>query len=118
MLEHKPVFDRPSAMKGSSTKAPEPMTDEPAAKLAKLQHPDVGYRAEVEMQVQGDSILPPFKKRLSLFAKLADEEKASFLPQHVPLASTSQTLKSLDNIKPRFVQVCCCRLPHDFSFPM
>lgn len=96
--ERKPVYEPVIPQKVSAAKSlrPLPEKEEPVAKLPKLQQqvpppapvlpePEDHYRAELQMQVEGETELPPFEKRIALFSAAAPQEQTVAPKKRTPV---------------------------------
>ena len=77
------MYEPITPQKAPGVKAPVPFPEEPAAKQPKLQELDERYRAELQMQVEGEPELPAFEKRIALFGAGPPQEPP-VLPQKRP----------------------------------
>lgn len=107
--ERKPVYETVTPEKAPAVKAgrPYPEREEPAAKQPKLQEPDDRYHADLHMQLEGDTELPPFEKRIALFGAAPPEEPRVSPQKRTPSQSPLMPRKPLDTgkEKPWFTKV-------------
>lgn len=103
------MYETVTPEKAPSVKAqrPYPEREEPAAKQLKLQEPDDRYHADLHMQLEGDTELPPFEKRIALFGAAPPEEPRLSPQKRTPSQSPLMPRKALDTSreKPWFTKV-------------